>query len=113
MKHGFPKYVPSTVKIFLGDSFRKLWNDVQELKVARTRDWISGMSYEDECIARKKIDEYIKEYEYGAPTEELTEEEFLKQLLWHSQRRGEAFLRSIPTTLFFYEGMRDCVKDEN
>ncbi|KAL3995197.1 Histone deacetylase domain family protein [Acanthocheilonema viteae] len=113
IKHGFPKYVPPSTKIFVGDSFRKLWNDVQKLKVARTRDWISGMSYEDERLAEKKINEYIKEYEYGVPTDELTEDEFLKQLLWYSQRRGEAFLKSIPTTLFFYNSMRECMENEN
>ncbi|MCP9262358.1 Histone deacetylase 10 [Dirofilaria immitis] len=103
VKHGLPKYVPPSIKIFVGDKFRKLWNDVQELKVARTRDWIPGMSDEDIRIAKAKINEYklVMQYEYDIPTNELTEDEFLKQLLWNSKSRGEAFLKSIPTTLFF------------
>ncbi|EFO24809.1 hypothetical protein LOAG_03674 [Loa loa] len=113
VNHGLPKYVPSSIKIFVGENFRKLWNDVQELKVARTRDWIDGMSDEDICIANEKINEYIKQYEYDIPTDELTEDEFLQQLLWHSERRGEAFLKSIPTTLFFYNSMKECLKNEN
>ncbi|VDM10903.1 unnamed protein product [Wuchereria bancrofti] len=112
VKHGLQKYVPSTTKIFLGDNFRKLWNGVQEFKVARTRDWIPGMSDGDVCIASEKINEYIKQYEYDIPTDELTEDEFLQQLLWHAKRRGEAFLKSIPTTLFFYNSMRECMKSE-
>ncbi|VDO17318.1 unnamed protein product [Brugia timori] len=89
-----------------------MWNDVQELKVARTRDWIPGMSDDDICIASEKVNEYIQQYEYDRPTDELTDDEFLEQLLWHSKRRGEAFLKSIPTTLFFYNSMRECMKNE-
>lgn len=55
----------------------------------------------------------LKQYEYDVPTAALTDDEFLKQLLWYSERRGEAFLKSIPTTLFFYNSMRKCMKDDN
>ncbi|VDK48929.1 unnamed protein product [Gongylonema pulchrum] len=109
IRHGLPRYVPPTVKLFAGTGFRKLWNAVQELKVARTRDWIPGMSDDDVKIARAKVNEYIQQYEYDAPADELSEDELLEQLLWHPERRGEAFLKSIPTTLFFYNAMRECM----
>lgn len=52
--------MPPSTKLFAGDGFRKLWNAIQELKVARTRDWIPGMSDEDVKVAQAKIDEYVQ-----------------------------------------------------
>lgn len=34
-------------------------------------------------------------------------------MIWNSNRRGEAFLKSIPTTLWFYNGMRECLESDN
>ncbi|VDN04294.1 unnamed protein product [Thelazia callipaeda] len=113
VEYGLPQYEPPSIKIFLGNGFRKLWNSVQDMKLARTRDWINGMSEEDMNIAKEKINEYIQQYEFDTETNELNEKQFLQQLLWHSERRGEAFLKSIPTTLFFYKGMRDCISETN
>uniref|UniRef100_A0A0N5AS48 Hist_deacetyl domain-containing protein n=1 Tax=Syphacia muris TaxID=451379 RepID=A0A0N5AS48_9BILA len=113
MRNGLSKYFLPTTKTFLGAEFRKIWMEVQKLKIARTRDWVPGMSPESQQIAKKKILEYIKEYDYNNPTKELSEDEFLEQLLWNSDRAGEAYLRSIPPTLWFYNGFKACLDSED
>ncbi|MFH4975640.1 hypothetical protein AB6A40_002349 [Gnathostoma spinigerum] len=111
MSRGLPRYQLPATKLFIGDGFRKLWNLVQELKVARTRDWISGMTSEQIERATRNVDAYIKEYDYKTPTTQPSEEELLEQMLWTSERAGEAYLLSIPPTLEFYNGMRKCIDD--
>uniref|UniRef100_A0A9J2Q9L0 Histone deacetylase domain-containing protein n=1 Tax=Ascaris lumbricoides TaxID=6252 RepID=A0A9J2Q9L0_ASCLU len=113
VRYGLPRYKPPAVKLFVGTGFRYIWNRVQELKIARTRDWIPGMSDADKQLATEKILEYIKEYDYSNKTTELSEKEFLEQLLWNSERAGQAFLLSIPITLWYYEGMKNCLESES
>lgn len=55
----------------------------------------------------------LKEYDYSNKTTELSEKEFLEQLLWNSERAGQAFLLSIPITLWYYEGMKNCLESES
>lgn len=55
----------------------------------------------------------FQEYDYNNPTKELSEDEFLEQLLWNSDRAGEAYLRSIPPTLWFYNGFKACLDSED
>ncbi|VDM47525.1 unnamed protein product [Toxocara canis] len=123
VRNGLPRYEPPTVKLFVGSGFRYVWDRVQELKIARTRDWVPGMSDEDKQLATKKILEYtedmqkvscvFQEYDYESETIELTEDEFLEQLLWNSEKAGQAYLLSIPITLWFYEGMNKCLNNES
>ncbi|VDD86940.1 unnamed protein product [Enterobius vermicularis] len=112
-RNGLQQYVPPATRTFVGGGFRKVWDAVQQMKIARTRDWVPGMSPESQTIAQKKILEYIKEYDYNSPTTELSKTEFLEQLLWNSDRAGEAFLMSIPITLWFYNGMKSCLESED
>uniref|UniRef100_A0A914RND6 Histone deacetylase domain-containing protein n=1 Tax=Parascaris equorum TaxID=6256 RepID=A0A914RND6_PAREQ len=113
VRNGLPRYKSPAAKLFVGAGFRYVWNRVQELKVARTRDWVPGMSDADKQFATEKILEYTEEYDYNNKTVELSEKEFLEQLLWNSEIAGQAFLLSIPITLWFYEGMKNCVESES
>ncbi|VDN52891.1 unnamed protein product [Dracunculus medinensis] len=111
--NGELRYVPPQYNIFLGENFREMWDRVKELAISRTRNWISGMTENEIAIATAKIEEYIKEYNYEKETYEFNERELLEQLLWNSERASEAYLKSIPTTMWFYSQIKKCLESDD